>query len=63
MVAAAVGGVYALTDDDIREMVDDYNKLAVGFCNAEVQASWNVETNVGDEEMEFIQVRQSLVCK
>lgn len=56
-MVATIGGVRAITENDIRIMVEEYNRLAISHCNAEVQASWNVETNIGDEDNVDILVR------
>lgn len=59
-VASALGTVHvgALTEQDIRILVEEYNAAAVGHCNSEVQANWNVQTNVGEKQYEEVQVRR-----
>lgn len=38
------------SEQELQARVDAYNVEAVDFCNANVEASWMVQTNVNAEE-------------
>lgn len=42
----------ALTEDQMREKLAQYNKDALNLCNREAKASWNVATDIGNKEKE-----------
>lgn len=56
-IVATSSRVHCQTEQDIRTLVEEYNAKSVDFCNAEVQASWNVNTNVGNKDYEDVQVQ------
>lgn len=40
------------TEDEIAKILDDYNKESINYCNLNENAEWNVQTNVGNEEIQ-----------
>lgn len=43
-------GTVKLTESEIRVLLDEYNTDALGYCNKNGIASWEVQTNIGDIE-------------
>lgn len=62
VAAVLTAPVQSQTEQEIRDLVGEYNVAAVNFCNAQVQAAWNVETNVGETIYQEVQVRYLKSC-
>lgn len=43
-------GTVKLTETEVRAILDEYNSAALGLCNKNGKASWEVQTNIGDDE-------------
>lgn len=41
-----------LTENELIKILNDYNQEEIKYCNLNENAEWNVQTNVGDEEIQ-----------
>lgn len=52
----------ALTEAEMRQKLSQYNTDALKLCNRNVKASWNVATDIDNEEKEAEEVRQKSIA-